>query len=112
MQQLQTLATNYTLVLISFPIAILLAIVLMVIIRCLAECFIYLLVFVTVAALVAFGGYLFTQTATGGQLGGISLTEDPTSRTVLAVICFILALIITIAVCCFRKRLSLASKIV
>ena len=103
---------NYILILISFPIAIVLALVIMIIIRFLASCFIQLLIFVTIAALIGIGVYIFTQEPTGASIGTVSLTEDKTFRIIVAVLCFVLAAIIFVVMCCFKKRLELASRIV
>jgi len=73
-KQITTLMDNYVLILISFPIAIILALVIMIIIRFLASCFIQLLIFVTIAALIGIGAYIFTQSPSGASPGTVSLT--------------------------------------
>lgn len=103
---MSTLMENYTLILLAIPIAIILALVLMVLIRLLASCFIYILILVTVGALVALGAYLLSVKPEEIPFG------TNTSRIVYAVICFVLAFLIFLLMCCFRSRLQLASKIV
>lgn len=56
--QIVTLFTNYTLVLISLPIAIILALIMMILVRCLAHCFIYILILAAIAVLIALGAYI------------------------------------------------------
>ncbi len=103
---------NYSLILISLPIAILLALVFMILIRCLAGCFIYVLLFVAVAALIAFGTFILIGNPFQTGYGAISLVEDPKWKIIVAIVCYLLALIIFIVFCCFRSKLALSSKIV
>jgi hypothetical protein len=112
-QQLASLMENYMLIVLALPIAIILALIVMIIVRFTAGCFIYLLIFITLAALIGFGAYILTQPLTaGGSQGAISLLEDPTAKTILAVICFVIAALMILFFCCFRKRIELASSIV
>jgi hypothetical protein len=64
---------NYSLILISLPIAILLALVVMILIRCLASCFIYILLFVAIGALIAFGTFILIGNPFQTGYGAISL---------------------------------------
>jgi hypothetical protein len=105
---LPSLLSNYTLILLSLPIAILVAIIFMLIIRCTANIFIYLLIFISIGALIAVGIYLIAVPSTAA-----STSSSPSSNTIIAACCcFAFALLILIAVCCVRKRLSLASSII
>lgn len=103
-----SLMSNWSLVLISVPIAILLAFIFMLLIRCCATAFIYILIFLAIAALVGTGIYLLlspTNPVTGNPSG--------TAGTIIAaVICFVLAFIIVLIICCFKRRISLATSIV
>lgn len=103
---------NYSLILISLPIAILLALVFMVLIRCLAGCFIYILIFVAIAALIAFGTFILIGNPLHTGYGAISLVEDPKWKIIVAAVCYLLAAIIFVVFCCFRSKLGLAAKIV
>ena len=79
----------------------------MLLLRCFAGCFIYLLIGVTLTGLIALGIFLLTS-----ETAKHYTTENKTGRILIAAVCFIIALIILIMVCCFRKRISLASSIV
>jgi solute carrier family 44 (choline transporter-like protein), member 1 len=103
---------NYSLILISLPIAILLALVIMILIRCLAGCFIYVLIFVAIAALIAFGTFILIGNPLQTGYGAISLVEDPKWKIIVGGVCYLLALIIFVVFCCFKSKLALASKIV
>jgi solute carrier family 44 protein 1 (choline transporter-like protein)/choline transporter-like protein 2/4/5 len=107
-----TLIQNYTLILIAIPIAILLALVLMVLIRFLASCFIYILILVAIGSLIAIGVYVLTQDTSGATAGTVSFIEDPKAKIVFVVICFALAAIIFVVMCCLRSRIALASSVV
>jgi hypothetical protein len=107
-QQITALMENVSLIALALPIAIILALVFMVFIRLTAGCFIYLLIILSVGALIAFGAYLLLQPA-----GGIdSVALDPTTKIIVAVACFLVALLIIVMMFCFRKRIALASSIV
>jgi hypothetical protein len=80
-------------------------------VRIFGGCFVYLLVFLTIAALVGFGAYVLTADATGAA-GSISILQDKTAKTILAVVCFVLAGLILLMFICFRKRIALAASIV
>jgi choline transporter-like protein 2/4/5 len=110
-EQITSLMQNYTLILLALPIAIILSLVFMLFIRLTAGCFIYLLIILSVATLVAFGVYILTQN-TNPDDGSISVFDSPTGKVVVAVICFILAILIIVMMFCFRKRINLASSIV
>lgn len=103
-----SLLKNTSLIIISIPIAIVVAILFMLLIRFTAGFFIYVLVAVAVLSLLGLGLYLLvapTSTATGSNTGA--------AGTIIgAVICFILAILIVVLVCCYRHRISLATSIV
>jgi hypothetical protein len=82
----------------------------MLFVRLTASCFIYLLIVVTVGVLIAFGVYLILGNKVSPDSQPIFASD--TTRILIAVGAFVLALLIIIMVCCFRKRLSLASSIV
>ena len=84
----------------------------MILVRCLAQCFIYILIFAAIGALIALGAYILAYPSNSTGYGPLPFTQDPKVKIIFAVLCFALALIIFIVMCCFRKRLSLASKIV
>ena len=105
---MNSLLNNYSLILISIPIAIVLALLFMLLIRFCAGFFIYVLIGLALFALIGFGVYLLvapTNPVTGSNTG-------TAGSIVAAVICFIFAVLIIVLVCCFRKRISLATSIV
>ena len=103
-----SLMQNWPLLLFSIPIAIILALLFMVFIRCCAGCFIYILIFLTIGALVGFGIYLII-TPTNPVAG---TSAGTTGSIIVAVLCFLFAFLIILLLCCFRKRISLATSIV
>lgn len=102
---------GWKLILVSIPIAIVIALILLIFVRCTASCFIYILLLLSVGALVIFGIYIWTQPI-GGTVGNGSLFQNNTARTIVSIVCFVLAAAILIFFCCFRSRISLASKII
>ena len=103
-----SLMQNFSLILFSIPIAIILALIFMLLIRCCAGVFIYILIFLTIIALVAFGVYLLispTNPVTGAASG-------TTGSIIAAVVCFLLAFLILLLLCCFKKRIRLATSII
>ena len=103
-----SLMQGWPLLLFSIPIAIILALIFMLFIRLCAGCFIYILIFMAIGALVGFGVYLIITPANpvsgtaAGKVGSI----------IVAVVCFLFAFLILLLLCCFRKRISLATSIV
>ena len=109
-ESFSSIMENYVLIILSLPIAIVLALIIMLFVRLTASCFIYLLIIATVGVLIAFGVYLILGTKVAPDSQPIFASD--TTRILVAVGVFVLALLIIIMVCCFRKRLSLASSIV
>lgn len=109
-ESFSSILENYVLIILSLPIAIVLALIIMLFVRLTASCFIYLLIVVTVGVLIAFGVYLILGNKVSPDSQPIFASD--TTRILIAVGAFVLALLIIIMVCCFRKRLSLASSIV
>ena len=103
-----SLIQNWPLLLFSIPIAIILALLFMVLIRCCAGCFIYILIFIAIGALVGFGVYLLITPA--NPVSGTSAGHA--GAIIVAVLCFLFAFLIVLLLCCFRKRISLATSIV
>jgi hypothetical protein len=102
-----SLMQNYSLVLFSIPIAIIIALFFMLLIRCCASTFIYLLIFLAISALIGFGVYLLVSpTNPAGSATGSAGT------IAVAVICFVFAVLILVLLCCFRKRIALATSII
>jgi len=104
---LASLMENYELILFALPIAIILSLIFMLLVRLTAGCVIYLLILVTIGSLIALGVFLI-MSDTAAQY----TTQNQTARILLAVGCFLIALLILIMVCCFRKKISLASSII
>ena len=71
-----------------------------------------MLIFILIGVIVAFGIYAFTQPVGGGGYGTTFLFGNATIRAIVIVLTFLLAFAIIIFVCCYRQRISLASKIV
>jgi hypothetical protein len=111
-KQITSLKDNYVLIILALPIAILISLIIMVFIRFTASCFIYLLIITIFAVLVAFGVYLIMMPSLQESTAGTPLIADNATRIILAVVFLLLAVLIVVMVCCFRKRLSLASSIV
>jgi hypothetical protein len=112
-QMITSLMENYLIIILAFPIAIIISLVIMLFIRLTASCFIYLLIFATIASLLAFGVYLFIMPSlTKDSAISHPVIADNTTRILIAVGVIILAILVTIMVCCVRKRLSLASSII
>lgn len=103
---------NYVLIILALPIAIIISLIIMLFIRFTASCFIYMLIIAIFAVLVAFGVYLIMMPSLQHGDSGTPLIADNATRIILAVVFLVLALLIVVMVCCFRKRLSLASSIV
>jgi len=96
---MSSLLKNYGLILLSLPIAILVSMAFMLLIRFTAKLFIYLLIIFAIVVLLGMGSYLLATPGNSGTL-------------IVAIMCFSFALIIMIAVCCIRRRLSLAAMII
>ena len=109
-ESFSSIMENYVLIILSLPIAIVLALIIMLFVRLTASCFIYLLIVATVGVLLAFGVYLILGNKVSPDSQPIFASD--TTRILVAVGVFLLAILIIIMVCCFRKRLSLASSIV
>ena len=103
-----SLIQNWPLLLFSIPIAIILALIFMLLIRCCAGCFIYILIFLAIGALVGFGVYLLITPA--NPVAGTAAGK--TGSIIVAVLCFLFAFLILLLVCCFRKRIALATSII
>lgn len=91
----------------SIPIAILIAIVFMLFIRLTASCFIYLLIVLAFLVLVALGVYTL--------IAPLAISNTNTSNVykyIAAVVCFLLAILVVIIACCFKKQIDLASNVV
>lgn len=97
---MSAIINNYSLILLSFPVSILIAVAFMLLIKCTAKLFIYMLITFSVGALVGMGVYVLLSA------GVVSTT------IVLASFCFAIALVIVVVVFCIRRRLSLASIII
>lgn len=111
-EQISSLMENYVLIILAFPISIILALIIMLFVRITANCFIYLLIISTVTVLLAFGVYLFMMPSLDQGTTSEPLIADNTTRILIAVGVIILAVLIVVMACCFRKRLALASSIV
>ena len=105
---MSSLMNGWPLLLFSIPIAIILALLFMVFIRCCAGCFIYILIFMAIGALIGFGVYLLI-TPTNAVAG---TAAGATGSIIVAVVCFLFAFLILLLLCCFKKRISLATSIV
>jgi hypothetical protein len=110
-EMITSVMENYVLIILAFPIAILLSLIVILFIRLTASCFIYLLIFATIVALILFGVYLFMMPSLA-EPGEEPLINDNTTRILVGIAVLLLAVLITIMVCCVRKRLSLASSII
>jgi hypothetical protein len=84
----------------------------MILVRCLAQCFIYILILATIGALIGIGTYILIGDKSATPGGALSLVENPVWKVVIAIGCYIFALLIFIVMCCFRSRLALASKVI
>lgn len=85
----------------------------MVFVRCTAGCFIYLLIAATLAGLIGFGVFLLIQPAESTNLeGSLSILQNQTVKISLAVLCLVIAGLLTLFLCCFGKRVALASSII
>ena len=105
---MSSLLKNYSLILISIPIAILLAVLFMILIRFCASFFLYILIVVAILTLVALGIYLLvapTNPVTGSNTG-------TTGTIIAAIICFLFAILIIVLVVCFRHRIALGTSII
>lgn len=111
-EQISSLMDNYVIIILAFPIAILLSLIIMVFIRLTASCFIYLLIVATIGVLLAFGVYLILMPSLAQGQTSEPLISNDTTRILIAIGVFILAILIIVMVCCVRKRLALASSIV
>ena len=105
------LEEGWVLVAIAIPIAIVLSLLIMVLVRLIASCFVYVLIFLCIITLVAFGIYVWTQPV-GGTIGESALFQNSAVRTVVSILCFVLAALILVFFCCFKSRIALASKII
>ena len=78
----------------------------MLLIRCCAGIFIWTMMFLAIAGLVGLGVYLIispsTATSSAGSVGSI----------IGAVVCFLFAFLLLLLLCCFRRRIALATSIV
>ena len=110
-KQVSALASNYKLVLLAIPIAIIFTLIVMIIMRFTAKCFVYIMFLAAICALIALGLVILFQPA-GGFMGSTNVFQNDTAKIIGAVICFILAFLVFIFVCCFRNRIALASSIV
>lgn len=102
---------NYVLIILAFPISIILALIVMLFIRLTASCFIYLLIIVAFGALACLGVYLLIMPSLQAHHAHPLIASNAT-RILIAIGSLLLAVLIIVMACCFRKRLALASSIV
>ena len=109
-----SLSQNWMLLAIAFPLAVIFALLVLCLVRCCASCLVYGLIVIAILALVGAGVVLIAKIAPSAKTGDqvIVVQDNSTGRTVMAVLCFLAAVLVVIVVCCFRKRLSLAAKII
>lgn len=106
--RISALSATWPIILACIPIAIVLSFIFMFIMRYTAGIFVYLLLAIVLVALIGLGIYLLVpqQPAVAG------IEVNKVGAMIGGVIALILAFLIIIAFCCFRKRIKLAATIV
>ena len=106
--KISSLGKTWPIILASIPIAIVISLLFMLIMRFTAGIFVYLLLGIVMIFLVALGIYLLVPqkpVVAGVEVGGIG-------ATIAGIVALLLAVIIAIAFCCYRRRIKLAATIV
>lgn len=103
-----TLGKVWSILLASIPIAIVLSIVFMVFIRLTAGCFVYLLLALAIVACIGLGGYLIATPS--DSVAGVAMNR--VFAIVFGALLIAFGLLVLVGVCCYRKRIKLASIIV
>jgi choline transporter-like protein 2/4/5 len=107
-QKIAALSKSWTIILASVPIAIVLSILFMLIMRFTAGIFVYLLFAIAILGLLLFGIFLIAPS----ESNYLGIQENRTVSIIIGVVCVVLALLILLAFCCFRKRVKLAAIVV
>lgn len=92
----------------AIPIAIVLSIIFMIFMRLTAGCFVYLLLGLSIAACIGLGVYLIA--APTDSIAGVAMNR--VFAITFGVLLIIFGLLIGVGLCCYRKRIRLASIIV
>ncbi len=112
-EKVSSLSKSWVLLLIAFPITIVLSFVFMILVRFTAGFFIYLLIFFSIGALVAIGIFLIASNpSSDNSVAAYAIRQSRIFMIIIGAISLILAALISIAFCCFRSRIKLASSIV
>ena len=109
-----SLSQNWMLLVLAFPLAVIFSLIMLCLVRCCAGCFVYALIIFAILALVGAGVVLIAKIDPNAKNGEevIVMQHNETGRMVMAILCFLAALAVVVVVCCFRKRLSLAARII
>ena len=102
------MAKVWPILLASIPIAIFLSVVFMLFIRFTAGCFVYLLLGLSILACIGLGIYLIA--APTDSIAGVAMNR--VFAITFGALLILFGVLITLGVCCYRKRIRLASIIV
>lgn len=92
----------------AVPIAIVLSVIFMIFMRLTASCFVYLLIGVSILACIGLGAYLIASP--NAPIGGMAMNKI--ASYVVGGLLIAFGVLIGIGLCCYRKRIRLASIIV
>ena len=98
----------WPIVLAAVPIAIVLSIIFMIFMRLTAGCFVYLLLAVSILACIGLGSYLIASP--NAPIGGMAMNK--VASYIVGALLIVFGVLIGIGLCCYRKRIKLASIIV
>jgi hypothetical protein len=97
---ISSIINNYSLILLSFPVSILIAVAFMLLIKFTAKLFIYMVIVFSIGALLGMGVYMLVSS----EISSITIF--------FSTFCFSIAFFIVLVVYCIRRRLALASIII
>lgn len=106
--KITALGKVWPILLAAIPIAIVLSIIFMVFMRFTAGCFVYILIALSILACIGLGIYLLA--APTDSVAGVAMNR--VFAIVLGVLLIIFGILIGVGLCCYRKRIRLASIIV
>lgn len=102
------LSKIWPIILASVPIAIVLSVIFMIFMRLTARCFVYLLLAISILACIGLGAYLIASP--NAPVGGVALNK--VFSYVFGALLIAFGILIGVGLCCYRKRIKLASIIV
>lgn len=92
----------------AIPIAVVLSVIFMIFMRLTAGCFVYLMIIISILGCIGLGAYLIASP--NAPIGGVAINKI--ASYVVGALLILFGLLVGIGLCCYRKRIKLASIIV